>query len=252
MDTTLFFIFLYGLISGSFFNVVGLRIPKKESIIHPPSHCPNCNNRLRVRDLVPVLSYIINRRKCRFCKQPISSIYPIMELITGALFASAYHFFGFTWETLMTILFISLLVIITVSDLAYRIIPDRIVFLFLGLFLVLRFFIHPNETYASHLIGMVLGFGIFLLIAIVSRGGMGGGDIKLMAVVGLFLGYPLLFVTILLSTFFGAFYGILLIVFKGAGRKAEIPFGPFIALASVVSVFYGYAMINWYWQTFYY
>ncbi|MFT9849860.1 prepilin peptidase [Aneurinibacillus sp. REN35] len=244
--------FLYGLIFGSFFNVVGLRIPKKQSIIHPPSHCPNCSNRLRARDLLPVLSYIYNGQKCRFCKQPISPIYPIMELATGILFAMAYYFFGFTWETMMALLFISLLVVITVSDLAYRIIPDRVVFPFLALFLILRFFIHPNETYLTHLLGMVLGFGIFLLIAIVSRGGMGGGDIKLMAVIGLFLGYPLLFVTILLSTFFGTLYGILLMMIKGAGRKTEIPFGPFIALAGLVSLFSGYEIINWYMNTFVY
>lgn len=250
MISTLFF--LYGLIFGSFFNVMGLRIPKKESISRPPSHCPSCNNRLQARDLIPVLSYLINRRKCRFCQQPISSIYPIMELITGILFVLTYHFLGFTWEMLIALLFISLLVIITVSDLAYRIISDKVVFPFLGLFLILRFFIHPNETYVSHLIGMALGFGLFLLIAIVSRGGMGGGDIKLMAVVGLFLGYPLLFVTILFSTFLGTAYGILVMLLKGASRKTEIPFGPFIALASVVVLFSGYDIIDWYWNVFYY
>jgi prepilin signal peptidase PulO-like enzyme (type II secretory pathway) len=245
-----FLFFIYGLIFGSFFNVIGLRIPKKESIISPPSHCPNCDTRLTARDLIPVLSYFLNGRKCRTCKTSISPIYPVMELITGILFAGLYYKYGFTWELLMAILFASLLVIITVSDLAYRIIPDKIVFPFLGLFLILRFFIHPAESFISHLIGMVLGFGIFLLIATISRGGMGGGDIKLFAVIGLYFGYPLLLLTILLSTLLGSIYGILLIVGKGAGRKTEVPFGPFIALGSLCALFFGSDIIQWYIHTF--
>ncbi|WCK53649.1 prepilin peptidase [Aneurinibacillus sp. Ricciae_BoGa-3] len=244
------FFFLYGLILGSFFNVVGLRLPKKESIISPPSHCTNCNTRLTARDLIPVLSFFINGRKCRTCKTPISPIYPVMELITGILYAALYYTYGFTWELLMALLFASMLVIITVSDLAYRIIPDKVVFPFFGVFLILRFFIHPTESFISHLIGMVLAFGIFLLIAIISRGGMGGGDIKLFAVIGLYFGYPLLLLTILLSTLLGSIYGILLIVTKGAGRKTEVPFGPFIALGSLCALFWGSDIIDWYVRTF--
>ncbi|WP_047155103.1 prepilin peptidase [Aneurinibacillus tyrosinisolvens] len=246
-----FLFFVYGLIFGSFFNVVGLRLPKKQSIISPPSHCPKCNTRLSARDLIPVFSYFINGKKCRICKESISPIYWVIELATGILFAAVFYFYGFTMETLMVLLFVSLLVIITVSDLAYRIIPDKVVFPFLALFLILRFFIHPHESYVSHLIGMVLGFTVFLLVAIVSRGGMGGGDIKLFAVVGLFLGYPLLLLTILLSTLFGALYGILLIVFVEAGRKTEVPFGPFIAIGSLCAVFWGESIIQWYWNFFY-
>ncbi|WP_342664263.1 prepilin peptidase [Aneurinibacillus terranovensis] len=249
-DMRLLLFFLLGLIFGSFFNVVGLRVPQKESIIYPPSHCPKCAAQLKPRDLIPLLSYFINRGKCRVCAASISPIYPVMEAVTGILFTGVYFLYGFSWETLMALLFVSLLVIVTVSDLAYRLIPDKVVFPFWGLFLVLRFFIHPNETYVAHLIGMALGFILFYLIAVVSRGGMGGGDIKLFAVVGLYLGYPLLLLTILLSTLLGTFYGILVMIFKGAGRKTEVPFGPFIALGSILAMFRGYAIIEWYWHLF--
>jgi prepilin signal peptidase PulO-like enzyme (type II secretory pathway) len=238
--------FIYGLIFGSFFNVVGLRIPKKESIVSPPSHCPHCNTRLKAVDLFPVLSYLLRRGRCGYCRAVISPVYPIIELLTGLLFAGVFYKYGFTGEMVVSILFVSLLVIITVSDMAYKIIPDKVLLPFFVTFLILRFFIHPMESYYSHLIGMVLGFTIFLLIAVISKGGMGGGDIKLFAVVGLFFGYPLLFLTILLSTLLGTMYGILLIIMKGAGRKTEIPFGPFIACASLISLFVGQQIIDWY------
>ncbi|MBN6186523.1 prepilin peptidase [Aneurinibacillus sp. BA2021] len=245
------FTFLFGLIFGSFFNVVGLRVPKKESIVAPPSHCPQCSTRLKPMDLIPVLTYFIAMGRCRYCKAKISVIYPLMELITGLLFAAVYNVYGLTSEAVMALLFLSMLVIITVSDLAYRLIPDKVLLPFGLLFLVLRFFIHPDETYISHLIGAALGFTLFFLIAVLSKGGVGGGDIKLFAVIGLFFGYPLLLVTILLSTLFGALYGISIMLLQGAGRKTEVPFGPFIAMGSIISLFFGQELINWYVQSFF-
>ncbi|MED0676400.1 prepilin peptidase [Aneurinibacillus thermoaerophilus] len=247
----LLLVFLFGLLFGSFFNVVGLRVPQEQSLLAPPSHCPTCKKQLKPIDLIPILSYLIARGKCRYCRAPISPVYPLIELATGILFAAVYAVYDFTPVAWLYLLFISLLVIITVSDLAYRIIPDKVLLPFFLVFLVLRFFIHPDETYLSHLIGMVLGFTIFYIIAIVSGNGIGGGDIKLFAVVGLFLGYPLLLLTILLSTFFGAFYGVLLMIFRGAGRKTKVPFGPFIALGALLALFKGYDLIAWYFSFFY-
>jgi prepilin signal peptidase PulO-like enzyme (type II secretory pathway) len=246
---TLFF--LLGLLFGSFFNVAGLRIPKKQSIITPPSHCPACRTRLTPRELIPVVSYLVNRGKCRTCKAVISPIYPVMELVTGLSFSLVYDAYEFSPETLMGLLFASLLVIITVSDLTYRLIPDRVIVPFLVLFLLLRLFIHPDYSYGNHLIGMAVGFGLFLLLAVLSRGGVGGGDIKLYAVVGLFLGTPLLVLSVLLSTLSGTVYGVLLMLTKGAGRKTEIPFGPFIALGAMLSFLYGESIIDWYLQSFF-
>ncbi|MGC5326608.1 prepilin peptidase [Brevibacillus sp. SYSU BS000544] len=240
-------IFLLGLLFGSFYNVVGLRVPKGESIIQPPSHCPGCQQKLSACDLIPVLSYLLAKGKCRSCQMTISPIYPVMELFTGIFFALTYWRFDYSTETLVGLGFVSLLVIITVSDLKYRLIPDKVVFPFLGLFLVARFFIHPTQTYWMHLLAMAIGFGLFLLIAIVTRGeGMGGGDIKLFAVIGLVLGVKLLFVSIFLSSLLGALVGILLILLKKANRKSSIPFGPFIAVGSLLAYLYGEAITTWY------
>lgn len=247
------FFFIYGLIFGSFYNVVGLRLPKGESIIRPRSHCPGCGHTLEARDLMPLLSYLWNKRRCRFCATSISANYFVMELLTGLLFLVTYLAFGLTLETGVVLLFISLLVIITVSDLAYFLIPDKITFPGFALLLLLRFWIHPDEPYISHLIGAALGFMIFFVIALLARGGFGFGDVKLFAVVGLFFGWPRLLVVILLSTLLGTLFGLVLIAVGKAqeGRKTEIPFGPFIALASVISIFFGYHLIEWYFTIFY-
>lgn len=246
------FFFLYGLILGSFFNVVGLRMPNGESIVRPRSYCPHCRRMLAARDLVPILSYMWNRGHCRYCGNPIPPGYSVMEFITGLLFAATYQAFGLTPETGMVLLFISVLVIVTVSDLAYFLILDKITFPAFFAILILRFFIHPNESYASHLIGAGLGFGIFYIIAMFARGGFGFGDVKLFAVVGLFLGWPRLLVVIMLSTCLGTLFGLLMIIAGRAkeGRKTAIPFGPFIALGSVLAVFFGYDLIDWYWGLF--
>jgi prepilin signal peptidase PulO-like enzyme (type II secretory pathway) len=243
--------FLLGILFGSFFNVVGLRVPKKESIIAPPSHCPSCKQQLTPSQLIPILSYLLSKGRCRSCQAVISRIYPVMELLTGVIFAFVYLTYGQSWNTLMGILFASLLVIITVSDLAYHLIPNKVVLPFLGLFLILRFFFHSEYTYANHLFGMVAGFVLFLLLAILSRGGIGGGDIKLYAVVGLFLGTPLLLLSILLSTLLGSLYGVFLMLCKGAGRRTAIPFGPFIGMGAITSFLIGDRIITWYVSTFY-
>lgn len=248
--TFLTLFFLLGLLFGSFFNVAGLRIPQKQSIITPPSHCPACRRRLTPRELIPFVSYLASRGRCRTCKAVISPIYPIMELVTGLCFALVFHKYGWSAETLMGLLFTALLAIITVSDLAYRLIPDKVILPFLILFLLLRLILPSEYSYANHLIGIAVGFGLFLLLAVLSRGGVGGGDIKLYAVVGLFLGTPLLLLSIFFSTLAGTVYGVLLMLAKGAGRKTEIPFGPFIALGSMIAFLYGESVIDWYVYSF--
>nr|WP_255298445.1 A24 family peptidase [Brevibacillus dissolubilis] len=238
-------LFLYGLIFGSFFNVVGLRIPLRQSIIHPPSHCPKCQRRLPWYDLLPVISYLYRKGRCGSCQTVISAIYPLVELMTGILFACTYAVYGWSAETVLGLLFVSLLVIITVSDIGYQLIPDRVLLPFFVLFLVLRFWIHPYP-YWVHLIGMVAGFTLFLLLAWVSRGGMGGGDIKLVAVIGLFLAPPLLITAIFLSSLIGVSGGLTYLLFKGKGIRTGIPFGPFLALGSLIAYFFGEGMLEWY------
>ncbi|MEO4053311.1 prepilin peptidase [Solibacillus sp. CAU 1738] len=243
------FAFIFGLVFGSFFNVVGLRVPKKESIVSPPSHCTNCNRQLGALDLVPVFSYVLLRGKCRTCKAKISPIYMITELITGLLFAYAFWTIGFQLELAVALIFISLLVIITVSDIAYMLIPDKIL-LFFGILLIIGRIIVPLDPWWDSIVGAIIGFGILLLIAIISKGGMGGGDIKLFLVIGLVLGTFNTLLTLFIASVIGMITGVIVLKLRGQGRKAPIPFGPSIAIATIIVYFYGDKMIDWYMKLF--
>ncbi|SEM51337.1 type 4 prepilin peptidase 1 Aspartic peptidase. MEROPS family A24A [Paenisporosarcina quisquiliarum] len=246
----MFLFFLYGLIFGSFFNVVGLRIPKKESIVHPPSHCTVCDRHLTIKDLVPVFSYVFLKGKCRGCGTKIHWVYPVMELVTGLLFAFAYYQLGFTLELAVALLFISLLVIITVSDIAYMLIPDKILIFFLIPLIVLRVFV-PLSPWWDSIIGAFVGFGVLFLIAVVSKGGMGGGDIKLFFVIGLVLGWIPTLLTLFLASIIGTVVGIISLRRTKQGRKTPIPFGPSIAIAAIISYFYGEMLVDWYVNLFF-
>lgn len=239
------FIGVFGLVFGSFFNVVGLRVPKKESIAYPPSHCTNCDRRLTALDLVPVFSYLFLRGKCRTCCSSIHWVYPLMEAITGILFVASYLVFGFTPELIVAILFVSLLVIITVSDIAYMLIPDKVLLPFAVVLLGLRFVI-PLDPWWNSLLGAAVGFSLLFLIAIVSKGGMGGGDIKLFFVIGLVLGLGGTLMTLFFASFIGAVVGIIQLRFTKKGRKSPIPFGPSIAAAAIIVYFWGEGILTWY------
>jgi leader peptidase (prepilin peptidase) / N-methyltransferase len=175
--------FILGLVFGSFFNVIGLRVPLKKSIVSPRSACSNCGHTLHPSELIPVFSYVLQKGKCRNCGAHISILYPLIELLTGCLFVFALIQIGFQMELLIALSLISLLVIIVVSDLAYMLIPDRILLLFLLIFIIERFFI-PLDSWWNSIIGALGAFVVILLIALVSNGGMGGGDIKLFGVLG--------------------------------------------------------------------
>lgn len=237
--------FIYGLIFGSFFNVVGLRVPKKESIVSPPSHCTTCERNLTTLDLIPVFSYLFLRGKCRGCQSNISPIYPFMEFLTGVLFALSYTMFGFSLELVVAILFISMLVIITVSDIAYMLIPNKILLPFAIAILMARLF-SPLTPWWDSLLGAVVGFGVLYLIAVVSKGGMGGGDIKLFFVLGLVLGTVHTLLTLFLAALIGSVIGLVLLKKAGKSRKTPIPFGPSIAIAAVVAYFWGSQIVDWY------
>lgn len=238
-------VFIFGLVFGSFFNVVGLRVPIKESIVRPPSHCTNCQRQLTALDLVPVLSYVWLGGKCRSCAQKISWIYPLMELITGVLFAFAYWKLGFTVEFFVAILLISLLVIIVVSDFAYMLIPDKVLLFFLPLLFIGRV-LSPLTPWWDSGLGAVVGFGILYSIAVLSKGGMGGGDIKLFFLLGLVLGTLKALLTLFIAAVIGMVVGIIVLKARQQGRKTPIPFGPSIAIAAMVVYFYGDALMNWY------
>lgn len=242
-------IFIYALLLGSFFNVVGLRVPVHKSIVKPRSACSNCHTVLSPAELIPVVSYFIQGGRCRHCKVRLSPIYPLGELLTGVLFVFAYRHFGLSLDVVIAWTLISLVIIITVSDIAYMLIPDRILIVFACLFIVERI-ADPLMPWWDSIIGAAAGFLLLLLIALVSKGGMGGGDIKLYAVLGLAMGLKAVLLSFFLATLFGAVIGVMglwLGVFK---RKKPIPFGPFIGLGALTSFFFYQEIINWYLSLF--
>ncbi|MFD1018914.1 prepilin peptidase [Thalassobacillus hwangdonensis] len=243
-------IFIYGIICGSFFNVVGRRLPKKESFATSRSKCPTCSTPIKNRDLIPVFSYILLRGKCRNCHQRISPLYPTIELLTGVLFAYSYIMFGWSIEFAGAILLVSLSVIILVSDLLYMIIPDRLLLFFLPLFIILRVLAPLDPWYAS-LIGAIGAYLLIALIILISKGGMGGGDMKLLALLGILFGYKIIMV-FFLSTLIGALVTIALLATKTVNRKQPVPFGPFIIMAALLTYFHGDALLEWYSGLFFY
>ncbi|WP_424766782.1 prepilin peptidase [Paenibacillus sp. sgz302251] len=243
------YLFILGLILGSFFNVVGLRVPVKKSIVSPPSQCAQCGNRLKARDLIPVVSWLLSRARCRHCSAPVSSMYPLGELASGFLFLWMYLTFGYTWETWIGLLLISLAVIITVSDLKYMLIPDRVLLAFVPLFIVLRI-IFPIGSIWQHMWGALLGGGLLLLVVVVSRGGMGMGDVKLFALLGWVIGFPNLILAFLLAFLTGTLVGGALLLFGIVQRKQPIPFGPFLAFGAILAFAYGAEWIPLYLSLF--
>ncbi|MBR7554444.1 prepilin peptidase [Allobacillus sp. GCM10007491] len=245
------YIAVLGLILGSFYNVVGLRIPNRESIVRPPSHCPNCQHRLTPLELIPVFSYIALGGKCRNCRSKISPIYPFFEALTAALFVFVFYHVGFDWNLLIAWSLISLLIIISISDIHTQLIPDRVLIFFFLLIGVSRILIPTDPWYDAYL-GAVVGFLLLLILAVISRGGMGGGDIKLYAVLGLALGYQNTILSLLLAAFLGTIVGLILMLLGKIKRGIPFAFGPFIALGALLAYFYGDSMIEWYVTTFFY
>ncbi|MHA6251465.1 prepilin peptidase [Oceanobacillus sp. CAU 1775] len=243
------FFFLFGVTFGSFYNVVGLRSPKNETFTNDRSYCPICKKTLAWYELIPVLSYVLQRGRCRGCKKKISIIYPLVEGMTGVLFAFSYYIFGFQWELAVALLLVSMLMIILVSDLTYMIIQNKVLLFFLPFFIILRV-LSPLDPWWSPIVGGVGAFLLLALIIIVSRGGMGAGDMKLFGVLGIVLGFKLVFLAFFLACLIGAVIGILLMAFKVVKRQQAIPFGPYIVIAALLSYFYGDAMLDWYFTLF--
>lgn len=245
MTISLFLCFLYGITFGSFFNVVGLRVPLKKSIVTPGSACPNCGHQLKAYELIPVLSYMLQKGKCRGCQSRISPIYPIMEFLTGILFMTAPLVVGWSGELVIALTLISMFMIIIVSDIHYMIIPDKILIWFAGIFLLERI-IWPLTPWWDSLLGAITGFVLLLIISLVSKGGMGFGDVKLYALLGLVLGIKLVLLSFFLSTLLGAVLGVLAQLFRIVKKRQPIPFGPFIAAGTLTAYYWGLEIIKFY------
>jgi leader peptidase (prepilin peptidase)/N-methyltransferase len=239
---------LYGLLLGSFFNVVGLRIPNKESIAAPRSACPGCHHTLTAGELIPVVSYLLQGGKCRKCKARISPLYPFVEMMTAILFTISPLLVEWSKELVIALTLISLFMIIFVSDIKYMIIPDKVLLFFAGLFLIERIFI-PLSPWWDSLIGAAAGFFLLLAIAFLSKGrGMGGGDIKLFAVLGLALGWKLVLLSFFLSCLVGSVIGVAAILTGKVKRKQPMPFGPSIMAGTLFAYFYGEELLMWYFR----
>ena len=228
--------FIFGLVFGSFYNVVSFRLAKEESIINPPSHCQNCKTRLKALDLIPVLSYIFLKGKCRYCKEKISIFYPVIELFTGILFATSYYSFGLTLEVLLPISLSSLLVIVIVTDLNYYIIPDEISYVFPFIFFIINLITYGLNHALIYLVyGIIMFITMYLLMLlgnfIAKEESLGGGDIKLMASLGMTLSIFMSYISIA----FAAILALPLSIYYYFKHKDKaIPFGPFLVAASLI------------------
>ena len=228
--------FIIGSIMGSFFHVVATRLSHEESIVFPSSHCHFCKHKLRWYELIPVISFLIQRGKCRKCHAKLPVSYLVIELVTGSLYAVCCHVFKLTPDLLIAISFVSILIINIISDIEYMIILDEVLLFGICLLIVLYFFLFGFDVCCYHVIGGVLSFFAMYFIKIIGdlifkKESMGGGDIKLMYLFGLVLGFDLSIVTIFLATFIAFPIAIVVLLMR---KDNLIPFGPFLSMAAIL------------------
>ncbi|QGG46594.1 prepilin peptidase [Heliorestis convoluta] len=240
-------VFVLGTAIGSFLNVVIYRMPQEKSVIMPPSACGACETFLKWKDLIPLISYISLRGRCRYCQEPFSLRYPFVEGTNGLAYLVIYGTFGLTLEGFAAAFLFSLLLAVVFIDIDHMIIPDQLMLTALIIGIPLTAF-QSLEKLLSGFIGLLVGGGLLLLIAIVSKGGMGGGDIKLAGILGLFLGWPQILLVLFFSFFLGAIAGLAIILYQGKTMKEAIPFGPYLAIAALIVLFWGNSILTWYQQ----
>jgi len=236
-------LFIFGLSIGSFVNVCIYRLPKKESVFSPVSYCTACLVPIRPLDNIPIISYLVLRGRCRDCNNNISVIYPVIEIITALLLLAGFFKFGLTFDFLVYFVLAPTLVIITVVDIKHQIIPDVITLPGLALGLAAGSY---SIGYANSFMGFLLGCGLFYLLAVLSNGGMGGGDIKYIAAAGAFVGWQKVLLIIFIGAVLGTFIGLFQIGFQKKTRKNIIPFGPLLSVATLITLFYGNLLIKLY------
>jgi len=238
---------LAGTVIASFLGVCIDRLPKKESIISPASHCTACEHPLGTIDLIPVFSYLWRRGRCHYCQATIPRRLFWLEIGMGALFAFLYWRYGLTFELVVTALYCSLFILLMFIDLDYGIIPNVVVYPSALVALLISIFLpQPGIARSSGAIGGGIGLGLFVLIILASRGGMGWGDAKMAALIGLVTGFPLVFVALFLAIVSGGLTALLLLSFKIKKRKESVPFAPFLSLATIATLLWGKDMVAWY------
>ena len=234
-----------GAVVGSFLNVVAARLPRGESVVTIPSHCLSCGSQIRWHDNVPILSFVWLRGRCRDCHTPIHWRYPAVEAVTAGLFALTVWQIGWKIDLIPVWLFLSALIAITAIDLEHQLIPDRITLPGIGVGFLTALVTH-RVSWIESLAGILAGGGILFAIIVLSGGGMGGGDMKLGAMIGAFLGWKLTLLGLLVAVILGGFLAVVLLAFRVRGRKDPVPFGPFLAVGAVVSLYWGEGILRWY------
>lgn len=246
-------IFLLGIVIGSFLNVCIFRIPKEESISFPPSHCGNCNTRLKGKDLVPIFSYIFLKGKCRYCKEKVSIQYPLIEGFTGILFLILYLKFGLTLELFSYITLTSILIVIGIIDFKtqYVYTSNIITGIIFGIiFVVLSFILGKKVDLINVALGVLIP-ALILVIIVWTTNAMGWGDVEIIFLTGIFLGLKLNLLNLFISIVIGGIYAIYLMIFKKKSGKEEMAFGPYIASATYITILFGNQMLDWYLRTFF-
>lgn len=265
------FVVLFGLVIGSFLNVCIVRIPQRKSIVLPASACPKCGAAIRPYDNIPVVSWLLLRGKCRACKNPISGMYPLIELLTGLAFFACYLEFGLTLDTLKWSSFSALMFVLVFTDLRERILPDAVNYTGFALGLAFSFVSTPTDgtahwlagrmfdfpppapvlSFVDAILGAAAGSAILWIFSqgyarIRGREGMGLGDVKMMLLVGAFLGIKRTFLTILAGSLIGSILGMAFMAARRKDSNYELPFGTFLGIAAVLVVFFGTTIVNWY------
>jgi leader peptidase (prepilin peptidase)/N-methyltransferase len=254
MEAALIVIFcLLGMTIASFLNVCIDRLPAHQSLVYPPSHCTACNRRLAAKDLIPVFSYLWLRGRCRYCGAAIPRRILWVELGTAVLFGLACWRYGVSIELAVALFYICIFIVLMVIDWQKGLILNKIVLPAIGAALLISLFFSlflPEVEIVPFIgraaIGGGIGLVLFMLIVIVSRGGMGWGDVKLAALIGLVTGFPLVFIALLIGVVLGGVVAALLLLFKVKKRKEAIPFGPFLAIAAIATLLWGNSILSWY------
>lgn len=243
--------FIFGTVIGSFLNVCIFRIPNEQSIAFPPSHCGSCNHKLSAKDLIPILSWVFLKGKCRYCKAKVSIQYPLIEAITGCLFLALYLKFGLTVKLIKYIVLTALFIVIGIIDFKTQDVYDSTIIFGIVvaiLFIIISYFVGEKVSLLSIILGSLIPAGIIAIFA--KFGAMGWGDVEIIFVSGLFLGFKLSMVNLFLSIVIGGAVACLLMIMKKKGGKDMMAFGPWIALSTYIVIIFGNEMLNWYLKFF--
>ena len=240
---TLIFSALLGAVVGSFLNLCIDRLPRRQSLVLPPSHCDSCDTKLGWQELLPVISFLALRGRCRTCGASISGRTPVVELLTAAMFGTLGHHFGISLEAAIFAFYAAVFLLIFFVDLEHGIIPDRIVYP-AAVAAILFSFVLPEVALVSAIVGGLIGLGVLLAIFLVARGSVGGGDVKLAGLIGVTAGFPLVVPALLLAGLAGALVGAILLGLKRKGLRDTVPFGSCLVVGAAFGLFLGARTID--------